>query len=281
MWRVFLLVAIAAFIGDGRTLAGTFVEFPNLPGREPVHLIGYLARPDAGLSALMSTTKEDAAAPYPAVVMLHGCGGTSSHSATIADRFGAWGYVALAIDTFGSRGRKSDCGTGSLDQVSDAYAALRYLSTLEVVDAERVALFGQSMGGSAVLYAIDPDQAARYSGQSFRAAIAYYPACGVVAAPVMTAPLLILIGEADEWNSADACERLRNRARPNSASIDVTIYSGVHHAFYVEQLKPGRRSTGRWVEYDELATRDAEDKTRVFLAEHLARMPATTQPRPP
>jgi dienelactone hydrolase len=95
----------------------------------------------------------------------------------------------------------------------------------------------------------------------------------------MTAPLLILIGEADEWNSADACETLRNRARPDSAPIDLTIYPGVHHAFDVAQLKPGRRSIGRWVEYDELAARDAADKTRAFLAEHLARMPTT--PRSP
>jgi dienelactone hydrolase len=68
-----------------------------------VHLIGYLARPGAGLSALIATTPGDVA-PYPAVVVLHGCGGISSHSAAIADRFGGWGYVALAIDTLGPRG---------------------------------------------------------------------------------------------------------------------------------------------------------------------------------
>ena len=66
-----------------------------------------------------------------------------------------------------------------MDQAFDAYAALRYLSTLKFVDAERVALFGQSMGGSATLYAIDRDLAAQYFGQKFRAAIAYYPRCVV------------------------------------------------------------------------------------------------------
>ncbi len=92
MRRVLLLVILAAFIGDRPALAGTLVEFPNLPGREPARLIGYLARPDAGLSALIRTTPTGAA-PYPAVVALHGCGGISSHSAAIADRLGAWGYV--------------------------------------------------------------------------------------------------------------------------------------------------------------------------------------------
>jgi dienelactone hydrolase len=94
----------------------------------------------------------------------------------------------------------------------------------------------------------------------------------------MTAPVLILIGEADQWNEADACKTLRNLAWPDSASIDLTVYPGVHHAFDVAQLKPGRSSHGRWLEYDEPAARDAEQKTRAFLAEHLVSAPATPQP---
>ena len=87
--------------------------------------------------------------------------------------------------------------------------------------------------------------------------------------------MLILIGEADQWNAADACKTLRNLAQPGSASIDRTVYPGVHHAFDVAQLKPGRGTNGRWLEYDEPAARDAEKKTRAFLADHLGSMPAT------
>jgi len=53
------------------------IEFPNLAGREPVRLIGYLARPDTGLSAITREPPGNTA-PYPAVVLLHGCGGISS-----------------------------------------------------------------------------------------------------------------------------------------------------------------------------------------------------------
>ena len=130
------------------------------------------------------------------------------------------------------------------------------------------------MGGAATLYAIDRNMAGQYFDQSFRAAIAYYPRCVVVSEPAMTAPVLILIGEADQWNRADACKTMRNLARPDSASIDLTVYPGVHHAFDVAQLKPGRSSAGRWMEYDEPAARDAENKTRAFLADHLVSMPA-------
>jgi len=58
------------------------------------------------------------------------------------------------------------------------------------------------------------------------------------------------------------------------ASIDLTVHPGVHHAFDVAQLKPGRGPNGRWLEYDEPAARDAEKKTRAFLADHLVSMPA-------
>ena len=273
MARVLLFVILAMFTGGGSGLAGTLVEFPNLPGREPTRIIGYLARPDAGLAALMSTMSRDAP-PYPAVVVLHGCGGISSHSIAIADRLGGWGYVALTIDTLGSRGMDTGCYSGTfVDQAFDAYAALRYLSTLKVVDSARVALLGQSMGGSATLYAIDHDLAAQYFDQRFRAAIAYYPGCVVVPAPAMTAPVLILIGEADQWNKADGCKTLRYPAQPDSASIDLIVYPGVHHAFDVAQIKPARSVDGRWIEFDELVARDAEEKTRAFLAAQLGSVP--------
>ena len=104
-----LAIGLAASFAAGAAVAGSLVEFPNLPGREPAHLIGYLSRPDAGLSALASSQRGDNA-PYPAVVVLHGCSGISSHSAAIADRLGAWGYVALTVDTLGPRGITGRCG---------------------------------------------------------------------------------------------------------------------------------------------------------------------------
>ncbi|MBV8121012.1 MAG: hypothetical protein JO081_13875, partial [Alphaproteobacteria bacterium] len=46
--------------------------------------------------------------------------------------------------------------------------------------------------------------------ERFRAAVAYYPACGVVPLPTFTAPVLILIGEADDWTPVDYRTELRN-----------------------------------------------------------------------
>src|SRR5262249_870552 len=156
-----------------------------------------------GLSALASSQR-DGNPPYPAVVVLHGCSGISSHSTGIADRLGSWGYVALTIDSLAPRGDAGRCGGGTfVEQSFDAYAALRYLSRLEFVHPARIAVLGQSMGGNAALYAIARDLAAQYFTERFRAAIAYYPSCGVAAASDLTAPVLVLIGEMDEWNPAE------------------------------------------------------------------------------
>jgi dienelactone hydrolase len=260
-------IGLAASFAAGAAVAGALVEFPNLSGREPARLAGYLVQPDAGLSALASDQRSDNA-PYPAVVVLHGCSGISSHSAAIADRLGAWGYVALTVDTLGSRGITNRCGGQIADQAFDAFAALRYLSRLEFVDPARIAVLGQSMGGAAVLYAIARDLAAQYFTERFRAAIAYYPNCGVANGSDLTTPVLVLIGEADEWNSAERCREVAARRTPESGPIALSVYPDVYHAFDVERLSPGIRAWGGWVEYNERAAKDAEKKTRAFLGAH-------------
>jgi dienelactone hydrolase len=269
-----LLPAIAWVASIAAASAGALVDFPDLPGREPAQLIGYLARPDAGLSGLAGGRRGDKA-PYPAVVVLHGCGGISSHSAAIADRLGSWGYVALTVDSLGPRGIAGRCYANTfIDQAFDAYAAFRYLSRLAFVDPARIAVLGQSMGGKAALYAIARDLAAQHFTERFRAAIAYYPDCAVATASDLTAPLLVLIGEKDEWNPAERCREVAAHRPPDSAPIALGVYPGVHHAFDVVQLSPGIRASGGWVEYNAPAARDAEKKTHAFLDAHLARTSA-------
>jgi dienelactone hydrolase len=264
-FRISLLaIGLASSLGTATARAGALVEFPSISDRASVKLLGYLARPDVGLSALLAGGS-DRAAPYPAVVVLHGCGGFSSHSAKIADQIGSWEYVALAVDSLGPRGIASRCGGGHPDQAFDAYAALHYLSQLEFVDPTRVAVLGQSMGGSSALYAVDRDLAAQYFDVRFRAAIAYYPGCGIPKAN-MTAPTLILTGEADDWNPPERCREMVAHSRPDGAPIGLTVYPGSYHAFDVAQFQPGVRFLGHWLEYNEPAAKDAEAKVRAFLA---------------
>ena len=94
---------------------------------------------------------------------------------------------------------------------------------------------------------------------------------------MMTAPTLILIGEADEASPVERCREMVAHARPDGAPIALTVYPGAHHNFDVTQLIPGVRFLGNWLEYNEPAAKDAEAKTRAFLAAHLGgRFPGET-----
>jgi poly(3-hydroxybutyrate) depolymerase len=39
--------------------------------------------------------------PFPAVLVLHGCGGVEDNDRTWASRLAGWGYMALVVDSFG------------------------------------------------------------------------------------------------------------------------------------------------------------------------------------
>jgi dienelactone hydrolase len=253
-----LAAALLVWLGGGTASAGSLVEFPNVSEREP-KLLGYLARPAGD-------------GPFPAVVVLHGCGGfAAGGSLQLADQLKDWGYVALMVDSLGPRGLATACGGPFLDQPGDAYAALRYLSQQSFVAPERIAVLGNSMGGYSALYAVDRDLMAQYFRRftdRFRAAVAYYPSCGIPAT-LMTAPALILIGEADDWTSAERCRQMVAHARPDGAPIALTVYPGAYHGFNFAMLKPGRSSLGHWLEYNESAAKDAEEKVRAFLATAL------------
>jgi dienelactone hydrolase len=265
-----LAIGLASLLGTRDASAGSLVQFPNISDQAP-ELVGYFARPDRGLSALLGGGgSAPSIVQYPAVVVLHGCSGISSHSAGVADRLGSWGYVALAVDSLGPRGVADRCTrSGYQEQAFDAYAALRYLAQQFFVDATRIAVLGHSMGGIATLYAVDRDMAAQYFTERFRAAIAYYPAC-ILPEVSLTAPTLILTGESDDWTPAERCREMVTHARSDSAPIALHVYPDTHHAFDVAALQPGRRVFGHWVEYNEPASTDAAEKTRAFLAAHLA-----------
>jgi dienelactone hydrolase len=66
-------------------------------------------------------------------------------------------------------------------------------------------------------------------------------------------------------------------SRLDGATITMTMYPRAYHAFDVPQLKPGTRSLGHWLEYDEAAARDADRQLRAFLAAHLGGAPSGTE----
>ena len=129
----------------------------------------------------------------------------------------------------------------------------------------RIAVLGQSMGGSSVLMAVERGSIERRFPERFAAAIAYYPSCRGRSA-TLTAPSLILIGEADDLNTAEPCCEMTAQPHHDGARLDLVVYPGVHHAFDVDWFQPGRNVRGHWFEYNRSAASDARERVRVFLA---------------
>ena len=88
------------------------------------------------------------------------------------------------------------------------------------------------------------------------------------------APLLILIGELDDWTPPEPCRRLAGAAQAAGYPVEIKVYPGAHHSF--DSILPIRRVAER-ININSLTGRGAttggnpEAWARVerFLAEHL------------
>lgn len=197
--------------------------------------------------------KPDGEGPFPAVVIMHDCSGLGPRSSGSPGRWGRLlvehGYVAILPDSFSTRGfadgvctdpSPARASVSPPNRVPDARAALAFAQALPYVDAKRVGIMGGSHGGSTTLFAmLDHDGRAVQAGIGFAAAVALYPSCGVAIGGWNGrgglyrpgGPLLILIGEKDDWTPAEPCRRLAGAAQDAGLPVSIKVYPGAHHAF--------------------------------------------------
>lgn len=245
--------------------AGKFVQFESGGESNRVQLIAYLARPEGK-------------GPFPAVVVLHGCGGFHEDMLAWADRLRRWGYAALAVDSFGPRDLERQCA-GFGDQPADAFRALAYLKTLPYVSTDRVAVLGFSMGGNSVLAALEQGSISGLYPNKFRAGVALYPKCSS-STGVMTTPTLVLIGALDDWNPASECESMVagrsevgiSRSPGDRSLVQLIVYPEAHHGFDLAGLRftTGIKDMGHRMEYNDAVTRDSIAKVRAFFRQTLS-----------
>jgi dienelactone hydrolase len=215
-----------------------------------------IAAADGALKAVL--LKPDGAGPFPAIVALHGCNGLGTRIALLGRRERDWGrrwldagYAVLFPDSFGSRGAGQQCterGRSILPRVErarDVGVAKRWLQDQPWVKADRVYLVGWSHGGSTALWSVRPGEG-QAGKADFRAAIAFYPGCRQPARRGWTArlPILILIGEADDWTPVAPCREMVAAARERSTALtEFVTYPGAHHGFDAPNA-PIRQRTG-------------------------------------
>lgn len=226
------------------------------------------------------------------------------------------GYVVIMPDSFTPRGftegvctAKAATSGGSLASVMpparavDAYAALDYLRTLPYVDSAHIGIMGGSHGGATTLAAmVDAANAlarqGRAPGPGFAAAVALYPGCGArfggwnverayrdrgpvtryIGVYEPLAPLLILIGEKDDWTPADQCQTLAQTAQEAGFPVSIKIYPGAYHAFdspfpvrYIAERRNINKDNGRGATTggDPAAWKDSIAQVEAFFGRYL------------
>jgi dienelactone hydrolase len=230
------------------------------------------------------------AKPAPAVAIFHGCGGVGQNNTRMAELLKSWGYVALVVDSFSSRGLKDVCGrnwptqSDAEKRALDIDAAGLWLDTQEFVKPSQHAFMGYSYGGGVgLLRALSARTDIRVPS-GWRAAVLVYPDCalgeaiGAKLRPRL--PTLIAMGERDDWTPVKQCEALLDRIGAGRDLVETHVYPDAHHSFdalglpvrYLEGVgnrsKPGA-CCGAHYGANEAAWKAFVVDVKVFLAKHL------------
>lgn len=214
----------------------------------------YLARP--------------AVSPAPSIVVLQELFGVNSDLRATCDELAERGFLALSPDLFWRQEPGVDLSHWSeaewqkglalynaydydkgLADIADTLKAARSLDNA----SGKAGVIGFCMGGLLTFLT-----AARGGAD---AAVAYYPGGAekhLEKAAAVTIPMLVHLGEEDEFISKDAQRQIKQAFADNGA-VTVYSYPGCSHAF--------ARHTG--AHYDPAAAKLANNRTWAFLAERL------------
>ncbi len=179
--------------------------------------------------------------PVPAVLILHGSAGIDSRGDVHADALNGLGIATLELDLWAARGwlaERRGRPAGVSETLPDAFAALDYLAAMPEVDATRIGISGFSWGGAMTVLSATRANQQRYATGEHRFAAhgAFYPVCwaydrvpGYELESLGEAPLLILTGDQDDYDTPTSCLELA--ARYPAGKIEVVVYPDAHHGF--------------------------------------------------
>ena len=181
----------------------------------------------------------------------------------------------MAPDSFGPRGHAGGvCARGTLvsgsERVTDVAGALDYLNAQPFVQKNRIGLIGHSHGGWTTVRAVQKSYG--LAARGLKAAVAYYPSCAPNFDRDVAVPLLILIGDKDDWTPADRCRQLQAAGFTQPGLVEAVYYPNAYHSF--DSRAADRTITvadgkSHRLAYDPVASPDAEARTKAFFAKYL------------
>jgi len=203
---------------------------------------------------------------HPAVVMIHEWWGLNENIKDMANELAEQGYVVLAADMFNGQvattpeqamqlaGGVRDNPSGA---ISNLQAAVRYLGSLESVNASRIGSLGWCFGGGQSL-----QLSLNTEAENPLAATVIYYGNLVIDEEELTKiqwPVLGIFGDQDESIPVEDVDRFGQALNSTGVPNEIYIYEGVGHAF----ANPSGDN------YAPEQTGDAWQKTLAFLKRNL------------
>jgi len=213
----------------------------------------------------MALYKPDGPGPFPAIVLMHQCGGLGNPNGRWQNKSMLdWareavsrGYVALLVDSLGPRNTDTVCmgaknGVTFTRGVRDALQAAEHLRKQPYVDAKRVAMAGYSWGAMVgVLASSKLWGEALNAGQRFDAVVSLYPGCFRVQPPGsapyeivnndIDRPLLVLMGGQDTETPASECIPRLEPLKAAGAPVEWNLYPDATHCWDCKNLNGNRK----------------------------------------
>jgi carboxymethylenebutenolidase len=222
---------------------------------------GYLVYPLSNLPNNASVATEK----LPAIVMIHENRGLNDNIKSTADILAKQGYVVLAVDLFQgqvtadpnrARELSSDVRNNPGVAIENMKSAVAYLSSLQNVNASRIASIGWCFGGGQSL-----QLALNSEDHPLAATIIYY---GQVVNDTRELskirwPVLGIFGDQDQAISVDSVRAFERALNETGVTNQIHIYPGVGHAF----ANPSNEN------YAPQETADAWMKTLAFLDRYV------------
>jgi len=228
----------------------------------------------------MGIWKPKGEGPFPALIIVHTCGGLSQQIDFWRKEAIRRGYVAFVLDSFGPRGGGTCVPTppASMERtVIDVVQAAEHLATLPFVEKSKIGMIGMSWGGIAGLLIANPDSV---PASEVSAIVSLYPICrnraGADLIPARsTTPLLVLMGGKDTETPPDSCVAALPALKERGAPVEWHVFTDATHCWDCAD-KNGQRWSPPWAEgrqviylYNGKVTDQSAEKAFEFLSRHL------------
>ena len=267
---IFLLSVFIMPVGD--SLAGTKIAFTSLDTNQPYKVSGTLYLP------------KNRSIPCPAIVLVHGTMGIDARGEFYREPILQAGIAIFEVDF------KTGIYTSPLDRPKNetflplAFAALKELRKLQVIDPNRIGIMGFSMGGGITLRtAIEANRKMWMDNEKgFAAHAAFYPVCRYFIPALKRSgsgltgtPIIVFYGTEDSYGEGEAVPELK-RLLDKKFHFNLTTveYQGATHGFNrkgpsMSYRDPASKDGRGYMAWNEEAANDSLTRVVAFLRQTL------------